>query len=211
MRVKICGITRVEDALAAEAAGADAVGLVFADSKRRVSLEQAAAIDAALGPLIARVGVFVNAPLAQVEEALARLRLTAVQLHGEEDAAYASRLKARVRMIKAFSFRPELDTSELRHFPADAVLLDAPSPGGGKPFDWRAASSLVALPRLILAGGLMAANVTEAVQALRPYAVDVSSGVESRPGIKDASKIQDFVQAAKEAAQREVLSTVIHS
>lgn len=206
--MKICGITRIEDALAAEAAGADAVGLMFAErSKRRVGLEQAAAIDAALGPFIARVGVFVNAPLFQVGEVVARLRLTAVQLHGAEDAAYASRLRERVRVIKAFSFQPELDVSELRHFPVDAVLVDAPSPGGGEPFDWRAAKSLASLPRLILAGGLTATNVAEAMRMFQPYAVDVSSGVESSPGIKDAGKIQDFVRAAKEAA----LPTVIHS
>jgi len=206
VRVKICGITRAEDALAAEAAGADAVGFVLvASSRRHISVAQAARVAAELGPFIARVGVFVDAPLSEVREAVAALRLDAVQLHGQESAAYAAALRPRVRVIRALSFRPDLNPAALQEFPADAWLLDGPRPGGGEAFDWSQARVLAGLPKLILAGGLTPQSVAAGVRALRPYAVDVSSGVELSPGIKDPQAIQEFVRAAK----RE-LSTVIH-
>lgn len=206
VRVKICGITRAQDALAAEAAGADAVGFVFApSSKRRVSVAQAARIAAELGPFIARVGVFVDAPLSEVREAVAALRLDAVQLHGQEGAAYAAALRPQVGVIRALSFRPDLSPVALQDFPADAWLLDGPRPGSGEAFDWSRARALASLPKLILAGGLTPHTVAAGVLALQPYAVDVSSGVELSPGIKDPLAIQEFVRAAK----RE-LSTVIH-
>jgi len=207
VRIKICGITRVEDALAAEAAGADAVGFIFAPrSKRHVTPRQAAEISAALGPLIARVGVFVNAPLEEVVETTRALELSAAQLHGDEDAAYAGRLRAHVRVIKAFPFTPSLDREELLLFPTDAVLLDSLRPGSGERFSWAQASGLAGTPRLILAGGLTPENVAAGISALRPYGVDVASGVESSPGMKDRGKIQDFVRAARMVQ----LSTVIH-
>lgn len=198
MRVKVCGITRVDDALAAEAAGADAIGLIFAErSRRRVTLAQAQGISAALGPLIARVGVFVDAPLNTVQEAIAALRLTAVQLHGHEDAAYAEALCPLVRVIRAVPFVPGLSLETLQASSADAFLLDGLNPGSGATFSWRAASGLANAPRLILAGGLTPANVAAGIRLLRPYGVDVASGVESSAGIKDPRKIQDFVRAAK--------------
>ncbi len=200
MRVKICGVTRTEDALAAEAAGADAIGLIFAErSKRRVTLAQAQAISAALGPFIARVGVFVDAPLSTVQEVVRVLRLAAVQLHGHEDAAYAEALRPRVRVIRAVPFTPGLSLEVLRASPADAFLLDGLSPGSGEVFSWNAASGLANTPHLILAGGLTPANVAAGIRLLRPYGVDVASGVESSAGIKDPRKIQDFVRAAKTA------------
>ena len=198
MKVKICGITRTEDALAAEAAGADAIGLIFAErSKRRVTLTQAGAISAALGPFIARVGVFVDAPLDAVYEMVSALRLTAVQLHGHEDAAYAAALCPQVRVIRAVPFTPDLSLEAFSAGPADAFLLDGVNPGSGETFSWRAASGLAAVPRLILAGGLTPANVAAGIRLLKPYGVDVASGVESSAGIKDPEKIQDFVRAAK--------------
>ncbi len=207
VRVKICGITRAEDALAAEAAGAEAVGFVLVESsRRRISVAQAALVAAELGPFIARVGVFMNAPLSEVREAVEALRLDAVQLHGQESAAYAAALRTRVRVIRALAFGPELSVAALQDFPADAWLLDGPRPGGGEAFDWSQARALASLPKLILAGGLTPHTVAAGVRALRPYAVDVSSGVEISPGIKDPQAIQEFVRAAK----RE-LSTVIHS
>lgn len=200
MRVKICGITRVEDALMAERAGADAIGLIFAEgSKRRVGLEQAAAVSAALGPFIVRVGVFVDAPLAAVEAAVEAAGLQAVQLHGDEDAAYAERLMARVRVIKAVSVGAGFDASAWRGFPVHALLVDGLLPGSGERFDWERAADLRGFPRLILAGGLTPHNVAEGIRALRPYAVDVASGVESSPGIKDRTRVQDFVRAARSA------------
>ena len=128
VRVKICGITNTEDALAAEAAGADAVGLIFAErSKRRVTLAQAQAISKALGPLTTRVGVFVDAPLGDVLEAAKTLRLGAVQLHGSETPAYAEALRSEIRVIKVFAFTPDLTPNTLRRFPADAVLVRFPA------------------------------------------------------------------------------------
>lgn len=202
VRVKICGITRVEDALVAEGAGADAVGLVFAPrSKRRVDLAQACRISAALGPFIARVGVFVDAPLAEVLEAVAVARLGAVQLHGAESAAYAGELHGRVRVVRAVAYAPGLTPEALADYPADAILLDAAVPGSGTAFAWREAAAWRGHPRLILAGGLTPANVGSGVEALRPYAVDVASGVESAPGVKSAGLVHDFVTAAKAGGQ----------
>lgn len=208
MRVKICGITQIEDALVAEAAGADAVGFIFADhSKRRITLARAEAISAALGPFIARVGVFVDAPLAVVRETARALRLSAVQLHGHEDAAYALALRPHVQVIKAVSFTPGLTAEALQNFPADAVLLDGLRPGSGEAFSWADAAALTDLSHLILAGGLTPTTVGAGIAALKPYCVDVASGVESSPGTKDPRKVQDFVRAAK----TEHVSRVIHS
>lgn len=198
MRVKICGITRVEDALCAEAAGADAVGLIFAErSKRRLSLAEAAAISASLGPFIARIGVFVDVPLEVVEKAVEVAGLNAVQLHGSEDAAYVAQLRRRIPVIRAVAVGPDFKAGLWRAFPADALLIDGLVPGAGRRFDWSRALELKGYPRLILAGGLTAATVKEGIKTLNPYAVDVASGVESSPGIKDARKIQEFVRAAR--------------
>ena len=201
MRIKICGITRAQDALAAEEAGADAIGLIFAEkSKRRLTLGQAAEISGALDPFISRVGVFVNAPLEEVFKTAQTLKLTAVQLHGQENAKYAAELRQHVQVIRAVSFHAELDIEKLRDFPADAFLIDGLKPGSGERFDWSQAVTLRNLPRFILAGGLTPDNVAEAVRTLNPYAVDVASGVEVAPGIKEKGKIQDFVRRAREAA-----------
>lgn len=205
MRVKICGVTRTQDALCAERAGADAIGLIFAEgSRRRVSLEQAAAIGAALGPFITRVGVFIDAPLEVVLEAVAAADLQAVQLHGSEDAAYAERLRerlgGRVQVIKAVAVGPGFRAADWRGFPAHALLVDGLVPGSGEPFDWERASGLGEWGRLILAGGLTPENVAAGIRAFRPYGVDVASGVEAGPGIKDPARVQEFVHAARAAA-----------
>jgi len=208
MRVKICGITRPEDALAAESAGADAIGLNFAKtSKRFITLEQAKTISDAVGPFVQRVGIFVDSSLEEVLETAHTLRLHAVQLHGDEDEAFAKSIKKEFWTIKAVSFTPALSLRYFESFPADAFLLDGLKPGSGERFDWSQAAFLKNLPHLILAGGLNVHNVTAAIEALQPYAVDLSSGVEARPGIKDPQKIQDFVRVAKFTR----LSTVIHS
>ncbi len=200
VRVKICGVTRPEDALAVEQAGADAIGLIFAErSRRRLDLASAERVCAPLGPFIVRVGVFVDAPLETVRAAVRRLRLGAVQLHGSEDAAYAARLREDVRVLRAVAFSPGLTPASLADYPADAILLDAPQPGSGIAFDWNQASAWRGHPRFILAGGLTPSSVASGVASLRPYAVDVSSGVESTPGIKDAHKVRSFVSAARHA------------
>lgn len=200
MRVKICGLTRPEDAALAEAAGADAIGLIFApSSKRQVTLAQALEVTAALGPLVTRVGVFRDQPLEEVQRVAGALRLDAVQLHGREDAAYAAALREGWRVIKAVAFSAALARSWLEAFPADAFLLDGLRPGSGAAFDWGRAAWLKGHPRLILAGGLTAENAAEAARALEPYALDVASGVESAPGVKDPEKVRRFVAAAKGA------------
>jgi phosphoribosylanthranilate isomerase len=197
VRVKICGITRAEDAVAAEQAGADAVGLIFAEhSKRRVTLEQALTISRSVGPFISRVGVFVNHPLHELEEIAQTLKLNAVQLHGQEDAIYAKSVGKNYRVIKAISFQNQ-DPKDLLNFPVEAILLDGLRPGSGETFDWSVASSFKGFPNLILAGGLTPANVKAGIEALKPYAVDTASGVENSPGIKNHAQLQDFVRAAK--------------
>ena len=206
VRVKICGITRPEDALAAEAAGADAVGLIFAArSRRRVTPGKAQTICSQLGPFIARVGVFVDAPLEEVLEIARQLRLSAVQLHGAETPDYAQALRREVQVIRAVGFTAELDAGALLDFPADAVLLDGLVPGSGDAFCWADAAALRGFPRLILAGGLTPGNVGAGIGALDPYAVDVASGVERTVGIKETKKIQDFVRNAKNASNSEVI------
>jgi phosphoribosylanthranilate isomerase len=197
VRVKICGITRAEDAVAAERAGVDAIGLNFAESsKRRVTLEQALEISLSVGPFISRVGIFVNHPLHELEEIAQTLRLDTVQLHGQEDAIYAKSVAKNYRVIKAVSFQNQ-SPKDLLAFPADAILLDGLKPGSGETFDWSVASAFKRFPNLILAGGLTPGNVRAGIEALRPYAVDTASGVESSPGIKNPVQIQDFVRAAK--------------
>lgn len=196
-RVKICGVTRPEDAAEAERAGADAVGVIFAArSRRRVDLAQAERVLAALGPFVTRVGVFVDEELATVRAAVERLGLDAVQLHGAEPAAYAAALRPYARVIRALPFGPGVTPAALAAYPADAILLDAPRAGSGTSFRWEDARAWRAHPRLILAGGLTVATVADGVRALRPYAVDVASGVESGPGIKDHDLVAAFVRAA---------------
>ena len=164
-----------------------------------MTLAQAGVISDALGPLITRVGVFVDAPLGEVLGAVQTLRLGAVQLHGAEPPDYAEALRPAVRVIKVFTFAPDLTPDILRRFPADAVFIEGPTPGSGETFSWDEAATLKGFPKLILAGGLTPDNVAAGVRSLRPYAVDVASGVERAIGLKDHAKVQDFVRAAKTA------------
>lgn len=201
VRVKICGVTRPQDALAAEVAGADAIGLVFApSSKRRVNLEQAAGVSAALGPFITRVGVFVDAELSFVLEAVKAARLDTVQLHGDEPTEYAAELRQYVQVVRAVSFQPAATPDAYANYPADALLLDGAVPGSGVAFNWSDAAGWRGQPRLVLAGGLTPDNVAAAVAALRPYAVDVASGVESSPGVKCEQLISAFMLAVRTSA-----------
>jgi phosphoribosylanthranilate isomerase len=198
--VKICGITTPHDALLAQAAGADAIGMIFAPrSSRLVSPEQAAAISAAVGPFISTVGVFVDADLDLVERLIDELRLDAVQLHGAESPEYAASLAPRTKVVRALTFSAAPTPAAVAAYPADAFLLDGAVPGSGTVFDWSRAAAWRGHPRLVLAGGLTPDNVAEAIAALRPYAVDVASGVESAPRSKDAGAIQRFVAEARRA------------
>ena len=201
MRVKICGITSVQDVLKTEAAGADAIGINFVKtSKRFVTVEQARTITGSVGPFLTTVGVFMNQPLGEVQTLARSLRLHAVQLHGDEDAAYAAKLQDEFTVIKVFSFTSALTPATLAAFPADAVLLDGLKPGSGETFSWSDAAALKAAPRLILAGGLTPENVAAGVKAFSPYAVDVASGVEASAGVKDAAKLKDFIRNARRSA-----------
>ena len=199
MFVKICGTTSEADALLAVAMGADAVGFVFAPSPRQVAPGVAADIVKRLPPEVMTVGVFRDEAPARVVEIVNSVGLRAAQLHGHETAEQAQYVRQRVPLlIQAF---PAGDPAVARIFEykADALLLDAATPGSGQVFDW----SMAEVPdgiRLILAGGLTPANVASAIAAIHPWGVDVVSGVEASPGRKDPVKVRAFVAAAKAAA-----------
>ncbi len=198
-RVKICGITNPPDALAAAEAGADAIGLVFAPSPRQVTLERAVEIAAALPPLVSIVGVFVDPSDDELDEALFQVRFGAIQLHGREPPAFCESIEV-LPVIKRIQIL-EGDTAAMvaeraRAYSVGAWLLD-PGAGSGKPFPWAIAKC--ASPRTIVSGGLTPENVGEAIRAARPYGVDVSSGVEKAPGMKDEAKMRAFIQAVRAA------------
>jgi phosphoribosylanthranilate isomerase len=200
MRVKICGIRDLKTALAAIEAGADALGFVFAEkSPRRISPDAAREISLSLPPFIARVGVFVDVPAAVVLQIADFCRLDVLQLHGGEPPDYCRSLPFKV--VKAFRVRDGHSLRGANDYPADAVLLDAFVPGlaggTGESFNWELVVKAGLKKPVILAGGLSPANVRQAVAAVRPYAVDVSSGVET-DGKKDLEKIRLFIQRAKE-------------
>ncbi|ROL82545.1 N-(5'-phosphoribosyl)anthranilate isomerase [Pseudomonas protegens] len=201
VRSKICGITRIEDALAAVAAGADAIGLVFyAKSPRAVSVQQARAIIAALPPFVTTVGLFVNASRCELGEILDAVPLDLLQFHGDESAADCEGYHR--PYIKALRVKAGDDiAAACQAYPrASGILLDTyveGVPGGtGEAFDWSLVPQGLSKP-IILAGGLSAQNVAEAIARVRPYAVDVSGGVEQSKGIKDSAKIQAFMQAVR--------------
>jgi len=197
-RVKICGITRVEDALAAVQQGADAIGLVFyAPSPRHVTIDVACAIVDALPPFVSVVGLFVNASKTEIEAVLSKVRLDILQFHGDEAPADCEQYN--LPYLKAI--RVKADTNLLQYAlefnSAKALLLDAYSDSGyggtGQVFDWKLIPKNLSKP-IILAGGLTPENVGSAIRQVQPYAVDVSGGVEQSKGIKDAAKIKAFMQ-----------------
>ena len=200
-RVKICGITRPADALAAAAHGADAIGLVFyAPSPRAVSIQQAADIVAGLPPFMSTVGLFVDADATQIAEVLAAVPLDLLQFHGQETPAACA--AAGRPWFKAVRMRPGVDPAAeaARYQAGRGVLVDSYRPGvpggTGETFDWARIPAALA-PQLVLAGGLTPDNVTAAIRAVRPWAVDVSGGVEQDKGIKDHDKIQAFMRAVR--------------
>lgn len=210
-RIKICGITSARDALTAAEAGADAVGLVLAESPRRVSPAAARQIVAALPPFVSAVGVFVNAAPEDIRRVAGEAALGEVQLHGDESPADVRAL-AGLRVIKALRVRDATFPDRARAFidaGAAALLFDAYSPvargGTGKRIDWdlvdgaRQSGGLDAAVRFVLAGGLTPMNVASAIRRLRPWGVDVSSGVELEPGVKCADRIGQFVAAVRSA------------
>ena len=204
-RIKICGITRPEDGLAAAAAGADAIGLVFYEpSPRAVTLPQASLISRALPPFVTRVGLFVDPTADWVEQACAEVDLDVLQFHGKESAAFCEQFSR--PYIKALAVKPDDDLATLtgQYSKAQGLLLDAWHPqlpgGTGQTFDWTLIPQTLR-SSVILAGGLTPDNVSEAVRQIKPYAVDVSGGVEMEKGIKCSDRIQAFVNAVKQADQ----------
>lgn len=205
VKVKVCGITSIEDALAAVEAGADALGFVFfSKSPRNIFPEQAAAIIRCLPPFVQIVGLFVNEQLTVVNSIADQCGLDVVQLHGEETPEFCAGVKRRV--IKAFRVKDQSSLDRLGDYDVAACLLDAWSPaaygGTGETFNWEIAAAAAASQCIILAGGLTPENVAEAVATVKPYAVDVSSGVESAPGVKDREKIFNFIRNARNAADQ---------
>lgn len=204
-RVKICGITRPHDAVLAAEQGADAIGLVFyPPSPRHVSLEQAAEIAAALPPFVTTVGLFVNADAQTIAETVAAAQLDLIQFHGNECADYC---KEHARpWMRAIRMKDDVDLeAEAERFAAGrGLLLDAYRPGvpggTGESFDWSRIPSAMAA-QIVLAGGLTPENIAQAVREVRPYAVDVSGGVEASPGIKDAEKIARFMAGVRSGEQ----------
>lgn len=204
-RIKICGITRTEDAAAAVAAGVDAIGVVFAPSKRRLAVEQAAHVLACVPPPVGRVGVFVDASLETMLRAVSECGLTAVQLCGSEPPGLLGELP--VPAIKVMHIGTDFGLRGLEPYRdhAAALLLDTlvtgEAGGTSQTFDWQAIGELPGWAPFYVAGGLNPLNVGACIAALHPFAVDVSSGVESAPGIKDHTKIQSFCAAVRRADQ----------
>jgi phosphoribosylanthranilate isomerase len=204
VKVKICGITNADDAHAAAAAGADALGFVFCEkSPRCVPVDTAATIIRALPPYIIKVGVFVNADEHFVQRAIEKCGLNLLQFHGDEPPAFCRQFS--LMSMKAFRIRDESSLERLSEYDTDAWLLDAYAPdklgGTGETFDWSLAAKAQTLGRpIFLAGGLTPENVALAIRQVRPYGIDVSSGVEREPGKKNPDKVISFIQAAKAAA-----------
>ncbi len=201
VKVKICGITNFDDALAAAEFGADALGFVFyKKSPRYIAPDKAAKIIFRLPPFVSTVGVFVDEKKEEVERIMERLGLDAAQFHGHEtpEACEIPR-----RTIKAIRVKELTDLEPMKHYRVSAFLLDTYAPealgGTGQIFNWSIAIDASPIGKIILAGGLTPENVTEAIRMVKPYGVDVSSGVELEPGIKDHEKLRLFIHRAKEA------------
>lgn len=207
--VKICGITSVSDALAACEAGADMVGLNFyPKSPRFVSVEKATEIRAELSAGVQAFGVFVNADSEHIREVAKTVRLDAVQLHGDEDRAMVSQIAAAAPVFKALRVGADFSAATLENYPeASGFLFDAPDlrrgqyGGTGRLSDWGVAQQAARSYKIILAGGLNAENVAAAISQVRPYGVDVASGVESAPGAKDLKQVAKFIRQVRRADQ----------
>jgi phosphoribosylanthranilate isomerase len=201
-RVKICGMTNLEDALLAVDLGADALGFIFAPSPRRVTVEQAREVIHRLPPFVTRVGVFVDSDLQEVQRIMAACSLDMAQLHGRETPDYCRQLFPRA--IKSFRVRDASSLGSLSLYNVSAYLLDSyveGQPGGtGRTFDWSLALEARRHGPVIIGGGLSPDNVRQAIAAVHPYGVDVCSGVEARPGKKDPQKVRRFIEEVRAAS-----------
>ena len=205
-RIKICGITRIDDALCAASAGADAIGLIFyPPSPRAVTIEQATSIADVLPPFVSTVALFVNASVQEVEDVIRHLRPSILQFHGDEDAAFCTQFG--VPFIKAIRVGELMRPHDLLEYAeefktARAVLLDTLAQGlyggSGESFDWKLIPTEMRR-RVLLSGGLHPENVSGAIQLIRPWAVDVSSGVEASKGVKDHARIHKFIEEVRNA------------
>lgn len=201
-KIKICGITNLEDAQSALSFGADAIGFVFAESPRRVEPETAKSIMEDLKGRVLSVGVFVNEAVNEVARIADYCGLDAIQLHGEEDPQYCAQLKKR-NIIKAFRIKDDTSLAPMRRYKdVFAYLLDAFSKeaygGTGRTFDWNLAVKAKDIGRpIVLSGGLGPENIEEAIKAVRPYGVDISSSIETRPGKKDRKRMGELISAIK--------------
>jgi len=200
--VKVCGITNTTDARAAAESGADAVGLVFAPSPRRVGVEEARVISAALPDGVLKVGVFVNAAPEEVLRIAREVGLDYAQLHGDEGPEVVAAVRdGGLPVIKALRVRDADSLEDLERYEADLYLLDAYSAsargGTGERFDWSLAKTLVGRGNIVVSGGLGPENVGEAVVAFEPYGVDASSSLEDEPGKKNGERVRRFIGAAK--------------
>jgi phosphoribosylanthranilate isomerase len=208
VRVKICGITNAADALAAVEAGANLLGFNFyLKSPRYISEAEAIKIRRQLPNKVEAAGIFVNAPPADVSALCKSLKLDAAQLHGDEPPEDVSEIASTIRVIKAFRVEPDFRLETLGEYPgAFAFLFDAAHTGQyggtGHATDWDVARRAAVGHRIILAGGLRVENVAAAVRIVRPYAVDVASGVESKPGKKDHGRMREFIQEVRRGARK---------
>ncbi len=205
MFVKICGITTEDDALLAVALGADALGFVFAPSPRQVAAQAVYDITRRLPREILTVGVFRDDLPGRVVDVAGRAGVKAVQLHGHETPEQVAEVAERVRWVIKAVAAGSPDARRADRFGTDFVLVDARSPGSGEVFDWSLIDEIPEGPKLILAGGLDADNVGPAVRRVRPWGVDVSTGVEREPGRKDPLKLKSFIACARAAAPQPYL------
>lgn len=202
IRIKICGITNLDDAMAAAELGADALGFNFyPESPRFIAPEAAAEIIYQLPPFILTVGIFVNEPEEKVREIHERTGIQVFQFHGDESPEFCERFERRV--IKVFRVKDKESLHSIMHYKASAFLLDSHKDGllggTGVPFDWDLAQDAARSRRVILAGGLTPENVGEAIRRVKPYGVDVAGGVEKEKGIKDHGKIKKFIAEVRKA------------
>lgn len=205
VKVKICGITNLKDAMAAVDAGAGAIGFVFAKSPRRIKPQDAAKIIKNLQRPVNCVGVFVGAPVKTVEKIVKACKIGTLQFHGSESPEYCAYFRKARKVIKAFRIKDKNDLKDLKRYKVDGYLLDTfvkgLKGGTGRMFNWKLAKEAkkIASP-IILSGGLNPENVARAIRTVRPYMVDVSSGVEKYPGKKDKKLMEKFIKEVKNVA-----------
>ena len=199
MFVKICGITNEQDALLAVALGADALGFVFAPSPRQISPALAREIVKRLPPETVTVGVFRNETPSRVIEIVNEARLQGAQLHGHETPAMTAEVATDVRFVIKAVVAGSQDAANANNFASDAILVDGLHPGSGTAYDWELLQDIPTDIRLMLSGGLTPENVADVIAQVRPWGVDVSSGVEKAPGLKDAVKMRHFITNARDA------------